>query len=93
MSAQRNAHPIRDRIATVLMFLLGRSTLGAFVNEALLVFYQKAGIAILLAFLFKGASGPLPSDPPSGVIAVDATLAAVTLISYVLTRGWRSWRA
>jgi hypothetical protein len=52
-----------------------------------LVFYQKAGVAIFLAFFVTAAAGP-----KSTIIAVDGSLAGVTLLCYVLTQGWRAWR-
>ena len=56
-----------------------------------LVFFQKAAVALLLAFVIKAGHGAAGTDTPMTIIAVDGTLAAVTLVSYVLARGWRSW--
>ncbi len=56
-----------------------------------LVFYQKAGVAIFLTFFVTAAAGPTSTDRPGIIIAVDGSLAAVTLLCYMLTRGWRAW--
>ena len=56
-----------------------------------LVFLQKAGIAVLVALLAPDAVGVSTGDNGHNVVLVDGTLAIVTLVSYLLTKGWRAW--
>ena len=58
-----------------------------------LVFFQKAGIAVFLAFFIEAApvAGAPFSDNADTIITVDAVLAVVTFVSYLLTQGWRAW--
>ncbi|HEY0300538.1 MAG TPA: hypothetical protein VGC36_04360 [Rhizomicrobium sp.] len=130
----RSISPARDRLARVLMIVLGIASVGAFANAAygfgatlperinieawrMLAFLVFAGLFILLglfprrlpgiweiAFFHKAAitifvlfivpthiaDAPL-SDNTGNIILVDGSLAIVTLVSYVLAKGWRSW--
>lgn len=58
-----------------------------------LVFFQKAGVTVLVALLAPHVIGISQSDRAPDVILVDGTLAVVTLVSYVLAKGWRAWAA
>ncbi len=126
--------PGRDRLARILMIVLGVASIGAFANAAsdfgsilpervnieawrMLAFLVFAGLFILLglfprrlpgiwelAFFHKAAitifvmyivpthiaDAPL-SDNTGNIILVDGSLAIVTLVSYILAKGWRSW--
>jgi hypothetical protein len=125
--------PARDRLARILMILLGVASVGAFVNAAgafgavapdrvtievwrmfaflvfaglfallgmfprhmtgvwELVFLHKAGVAAFLAFVVEPTLGSSASLGEAGAIPVDTVLAVTTLVSYLLTRGWRAW--
>lgn len=57
-----------------------------------LVFFQKAAVAVFLTFFVHGgAIGAYYADNASSITSVDFALAAVTLVCYVLARGWRAW--
>lgn len=56
-----------------------------------LVFAQKAGVAVFLAFFAKAGAGADASLTDAGEIPVDSALAAITFFCYVLTQGWRAW--
>ncbi|MEI9989627.1 MAG: hypothetical protein WDM86_06280 [Rhizomicrobium sp.] len=131
---QPGVSPARDRLARLLMLVLGIASIGAFANAALgfhaiaparinieawrmLAFLVFAGLFILLgllprrlpgiwelAFFHKAAitifvlfivpthiAGASVSDDSSNIVMVDGSLAVVTLLSYVLAKGWRSW--
>ena len=127
--------PARDRLARILMIILGIATVGAFANAALefrtvapdrvnvevwrmsaflvfaglftllglyprrmtgvweLVFAQKAGVAVFLAFFAKTWAGPGATLTDAGEMPVDSALAGITFFCYVLTQGWRAWLA
>ena len=54
-----------------------------------LVFFQKAGVALFVAYAAKSQAGLSLAD--AGLVPVDTTLAATTFVCYVLARGWRAW--
>jgi hypothetical protein len=126
--------PSRDRLARLLMIVLGIASVGAFAGAAFgfeaippervnieawrmlaflvfaglftllglfprrlpgiweLAFFHKAAITVFVLFIVPThiANAPL-SDSTSNIILVDGSLAIVTLVSYVLSKGWRSW--
>ncbi|MEI9888201.1 MAG: hypothetical protein WDN08_17230 [Rhizomicrobium sp.] len=57
-----------------------------------LAFFHKAAITIFVMYIVPThiADAPL-SDNTGNIILVDGSLAIVTLVSYILAKGWRSW--
>jgi hypothetical protein len=56
-----------------------------------LLFFQKAGVPLFLTYAVNAHANTNASLTDSAMIAVDAGLAATTLLCYVLTEGWRAW--
>ena len=56
-----------------------------------LVFLQKAGMTVFVLFFIRSVPGPVSTDLPGTIAAVDGSLAAVTLLCYVLAQGWKAW--
>ncbi|BDA77961.1 hypothetical protein LPTSP3_g08910 [Leptospira kobayashii] len=58
-----------------------------------LVLFQKVGVTLFNLFMAGRVTGRVTSDNPYVNIIVDGLLVVITLASYVLTKGWRAWRA
>ncbi|MEQ1492452.1 MAG: hypothetical protein ABL932_18055 [Terricaulis sp.] len=56
-----------------------------------LLFFQKGGVPIFLTYIVNANTVANASLTDAAMIAVDAGLAATTLLCYVLTEGWRAW--
>ncbi|WP_411823412.1 hypothetical protein [Leptospira sp. 'Mane'] len=57
-----------------------------------LVLFQKIGVTLFNLFMVGTVAGRVTSDNPYVNIVVDSLLVAITLLSYILTQGWRAWR-
>ena len=60
-----------------------------------LILFHKIGVTLMnIQFITIGTgTGPMPSDNPLGVVMIDGLLVAITLLCYILVRGWRAWSA
>ncbi|WNG24354.1 hypothetical protein F0U62_10250 [Cystobacter fuscus] len=56
-----------------------------------LVLFHKLAVTLFNASFIGTVTGPVRSDNPLVVTVVDGVLVVVTLMAYVLTRGWRAW--
>lgn len=56
-----------------------------------LVLFHKIAVTLINAGLIGTATGPMPSDDPLSVVIVDGALVAMTLLCYLLSRGWQVW--
>lgn len=56
-----------------------------------LILLHKVGVTLMNIGFIGTVSGPMPSDNPTAVVMIDGTLVVVTLLAYVLAKGWRAW--
>lgn len=56
-----------------------------------LILFHKIGVTLMNLGFIGTVSGPMPSDNPAAVVMIDGTLVVVTLLAYVLAKGWRPW--
>ena len=56
-----------------------------------LVLFQKLGITGFSLISLGAAHGVLSSDNPMNRLMIDAVLVGLTIVGYVLAKGWRAW--
>jgi hypothetical protein len=56
-----------------------------------LVFFHKASVPLLLAYVIRARASANASFTDASIIGVDAALAATVFLCYLLTQGWRAW--
>ncbi len=56
-----------------------------------LLLFHKISFTLISIYLIGSAAGSVASDDPSSRVVIDGVLIALTILSYVLAKGWRAW--